>query len=88
MILRFPFESSSSHLENISEIRLIPPISFSLISIPNFFRSFAIDSFFKSKAADSVKNYKTPLLSPKSPNSPLAFLEVEELKHFSSISRT
>ncbi len=35
-----------------------------------------------------VKNYITPLLSKKSPNSPLAFLLVEELKHFNYIYLT
>ena len=53
-----------------------------------FLRSVAIDSFFKRRAADSLKNYKTPLLSPRSPNYPLTFLEVEELKHLSSIYLT
>jgi hypothetical protein len=56
--------------------------------MPNFFRSFAIDYFFNSKLQLSAKKSNTPLFSTRSPSSPFAFLEVEELKHLSSISRT
>jgi hypothetical protein len=66
----------------------MPEGSFYLISIPNFFRSLEMVSFFNSKEADSARKSNTPLFSLKSPNSPLAFLEVEELKHLSSISLT
>jgi hypothetical protein len=69
-------------------MRFTPEGSFSFIYIPNFFKSFEIESFFRSKEADSAKKSKTPLFSLNYPSSPFAFFEVEELKHFSSISLT
>ena len=88
MTLRFPLRSSSPQRPNSSATRFTPAPSFSFTSMPNFFRSLAMLSFLTSRAADSPRKSRTPLFSLKSPSSPLGFLEVEELKHLSSISLT
>ena len=83
-----PLLSSSPQRPKSSTTALSPDPSFSLSSIPNFLRSVAMESFLRSRAADSARKSRTPLLSARSPKSPLGFLEVEELKHLSSISLT
>ena len=83
----FPFVSTSSHRLNISWIIFRLEGSFSLISSPSFFRSFAIFSFLNNREQLSAKNYNTPLFSIKSPSA-LFFFEVEELKHLSWIYLT
>ena len=47
-----------------------------------------MESFFMSREAASARKSSTPLLSLISPYSPFGFFEVEELKHFNSISLT
>ena len=83
-----PFGSSSSLLLNNSSMIVKFDISFYLIYIPNFFKSLAIVYLLNNNEQLSVKNSITPLLSIKSPYSPLFFLLVDELKHLSYISFT